>query len=224
LRQSKQWEPASRHHFFRFPLLGKISLWQSFWGRLRSANGRVERGGAASNSFCIDPTHIAPLNQFFKDAANGTLASFSYIDPGFGHNDEHPGSGQSIFAGQAQVANILNQFMNSKAWADSVFFLSYDEGGGPYDHVPAVPGHSNDNIITADMGFLPNGDVPDISAIAVNPDSHKPCLANGPPDSNGNPTPTANCDLQSSDPGQSQRTHRRFKGSRHSWVSGCPTS
>jgi phospholipase C len=157
--------------------------------------------GDASNSFCIDPTHIAPLNQFFKDSANGTLASFSYIDPGFGHDDEHPGSGQSIFAGQAQIANVLNQFMSSKSWADSVFFLSYDEGGGPYDHVPPVPGHSNDKTITADMGFLPGGNVPDISAIAVNPDSYKPCLANGPPDSNGNPTPTAHCDLQSTDPG-----------------------
>jgi phospholipase C len=157
--------------------------------------------GDASNSFCIDTTHIAPLSQFFKDAANGTLASFSYIDPGFGHNDEHPGSGQSIFLGQAQVANILNQFMNSKAWTDSVFFLSYDEGGGPYDHVPPVPGHSNDNTITANMGFLPAGNIPDISTIAVNPDSYKPCLANGPPDSNGNPTATAHCDLQSTDPG-----------------------
>src|ERR1700686_3413259 len=161
--------------------------------------------GDTSNSFCIDTTHIAPLNQFFKDADNGTLASFSYIEPAFGHNDEHPGSGQSIFTGQAQVANILNQFMNSKAWADSVFFLSYDEGGGPYDHVPPVPGHSNDKTLTVDMGFLPGGSIPDISTIAVNPDSNKPCLDNGRPDSNGNPTPTAHCDLQTSDPG-AQRT------------------
>ena len=45
---------------------------------------------------------------------------------------------------------ILSKFMNSPSWADSVFFLSYDEGGGPYDHVPPVPGHSNDktNIAT----------------------------------------------------------------------------
>ena len=51
--------------------------------------------GDASNSFCVDTTHIAPLSQFFKDADNGTLASFSYIEPAFGHSDEHPGSGQS---------------------------------------------------------------------------------------------------------------------------------
>ena len=83
--------------------------------------------------------------------------------------------------------------MSSASWGDSVFFLSYDEGGGPYDHVPPVPGHSNDNTITANMGYLPGGSIADIGGIAVNPDSYWPCLANG--------TATAHCDLQPTDPG-----------------------
>ena len=33
-----------------------------------------------------------------------------------------------------------------------------------------VLGHSNDKTITADMGFLPGGNIADISAIAVNPE------------------------------------------------------
>jgi phospholipase C len=157
--------------------------------------------GDASNSFCIDPTHIAPVSQFFTDAAAGQLPSFSYIEPAFGHSDEHPGSGQSILTGQAQIASMLNQFMNSASWADSVFFLSYDEGGGPYDHVPPVPGHSNDYTNILNMGFLPLGSIPDIGSIAVNADGYVPCLANGPPDGSGNPTPTAHCDLRPTDPG-----------------------
>lgn len=155
--------------------------------------GSKQAVGDASNAFCIDPTHIAPLSQFFTDVANGTLPNFSYIEAGYGVNDEHPGSGQSIFTGQAEVANIVGKLMNSPSWLDSVFFLSYDEGGGPYDHVPPVPGHSNDNTNIANMGFLPGGSIPDISTIAVNPDSFNPCLAN--------PTPTLHCDLDSSDPG-----------------------
>ncbi len=150
--------------------------------------------GDASNSFCIDPTHIAPLSQFFTDASAGTLASFSYIEPAFGLNDEHPGSGQSIFTGQIHAASILNQFMTSASWADSVFFLSYDEGGGPYDHVPPVPGQSNLNTNIANMGFLPLGNIPDIGSIAVNADSYFPCLPPGG-------VATANCDLVSVDPG-----------------------
>ncbi len=158
--------------------------------------------GDTANDFCIDPTHIAPLSQFFTDLTQGTLPSFSYIEAGYGVNDEHPGSGQSILSGQAQVANILNKFMASPSWANSVFFLSYDEGGGPYDHVPPVPGHSNDKTNTASLGNLPLGNVPDISTIAVNPDSFNPCLENGPPlTTGGSPTPTLHCDLKPSDPG-----------------------
>ena len=68
--------------------------------------------GDASNAFCIDPTHIAPLSQLFTDMANGTLPSFAYVEPGYGINDEHPGSGQSIFSGQAEVALITSKLMS----------------------------------------------------------------------------------------------------------------
>jgi phospholipase C len=150
--------------------------------------------GDSSNSFCIDPTHIAPLNDptygYFADLKNGTLPSFAFIEAGFGHNDEHPGSLQTVLDGQAQVAKIINALMTSSSWKDSVFFLSYDEGGGPYDHVPPVPGHSND---FTDPSL---GTIPDISSIAVNPDSYNPCVPSGG-------TPTVNCDLKSGDPGSS---------------------
>lgn len=146
--------------------------------------------GDSSNSFCIDPNHIAPLSQYFTDLTNGTLPSFAFIEAGYGNNDEHPGSGQSILLGQVQVANIVNSLMASPSWTDSVFFLSYDEGGGPYDHVPPVPGYSNANT-SASLGTIP-----DISKIAVNPDGYSPCVpANG--------VPTTHCDLASTDPGAS---------------------
>jgi len=144
--------------------------------------------GDSSNSFCIDPTHIAPLSTYFSDLTNGTLPSFAFIEAGYGNNDEHPGSGQSILMGQAQVANIVGQLMQSSSWKDSVFFMAYDEGGGPYEHVPPVPGHSNDNT---DASLVP---IPDISQIAVNADSYNPCVPAGG-------TPTLHCDLASTDPG-----------------------
>jgi phospholipase C len=144
--------------------------------------------GDTANSFCIDPNHIAPLSSYFSDLANGTLPSFAFIEAGYGNNDEHPGSGQSILAGQAQVANIVNTFMGSSSWKDSVFFLAYDEGGGPYDHVPPVPNQSN---LNTDSSL---GTIPDISTIAVNPDSYNPCVPSGG-------TPTTHCDLTATDPG-----------------------
>ncbi len=144
--------------------------------------------GDSTNSFCIDTSHIAPISTYFTDLTNGTLPSFAFIEAGYGNNDEHPGSGQSVLAGQAQVANIINSFMASSSWNDSVFFFSYDEGGGPYDHVPPVPGHSNDYTDTT------LGSIADISEIAVNPDQFNPCVPVGE-------TPTTHCDLSATDPG-----------------------
>jgi phospholipase C len=151
--------------------------------------------GDPTNSFCIDTNHIAPLSTYFSDLTDGTLPSFAFIEAGYGKNDEHPGSGQSILLGQAQVAYVVNSFMASPEWKDSVFFLSYDEGGGPYDHVPPVPGYSNQNT-DASLGTIP-----DISTISVNPDTtaqqpnlYFPCV---PPDG----TPTLHCDLATTDPG-----------------------
>lgn len=151
--------------------------------------------GDSTNSFCIDPTHVAPLSQYFTDLTNGTLPSFVFIEAGYGNNDEHPGSGQSVLAGQAQVAKIVNALMTSSEWKDSVFFLSYDEGGGPYDHVPPVPGHTNDMTTKSAVSNYPV----DVSTISVSPDSFNPCVP--APDANGNPTPTTNCDLKASYPG-----------------------
>ena len=144
--------------------------------------------GDTTNSFCIDTAHIAPLSTYYTDLNNGTLPSFAFIEAGYGVSDEHPGSNASILTGQAQVAKVINAFMASPEWKDSVFFLSYDEGGGPYDHVPPVAGHSNANT-DASLGTIP-----DISTIAVNADSYNPCLPSGG-------TPTLHCDLRSSDPG-----------------------
>jgi phospholipase C len=129
--------------------------------------------GDSSNSFCVDPNHIAPLSQYFTDVKNNTLPAFAFIESGSGLNDEHPGSGQSVLTGQAEVSKIVNALMTSPSWSSSAFFFSYDEGGGPYDHVPPVPGHSND---FTDKSL---GTITDISSIAVNPDSYNPCLETG---------------------------------------------
>jgi phospholipase C len=144
--------------------------------------------GDSSNSFCIDTNHIAPVSQYFTDLTNGTLPSFAFIEAGYGNNDEHPGSGQSVLTGQAQVAKLVNSLMSSSSWASSIFFFSYDEGGGPFDHVPPVPGHSNDFTSTSLGAF------PDISQISVNPDPYNPCVPSGG-------IPNLHCDLSSTDPG-----------------------
>ncbi len=152
--------------------------------------GSQQAVGDTSNAFCIDINHIAPLSHYFSDAANNTLPSYAFIETAYGQSDEHPGSGQPILEGQAKVSTIVNGLMQSPSWSSSVFFLSYDEPGGPFDHVPPVPGHSNDNTDSS------LGTIPDIASISVNADSYGPCLAPGG-------VPTLHCDLTPSDPGAS---------------------
>ncbi len=163
--------------------------------------------GDSTGSFCVDPTHIAPLSQYYLDVKNGTLPAYAFIEAGYGNNDEHPGSGQSVLAGQAEVAKVVNAFMGSPSWNDSIFFFSYDEAGGPYDHVPPVPGRSNDNTdamvgaasTATDIPVLQipttPGAAPVPGAIAVNADGYNPCQ---PPTAG---TATLHCDLSTNSPG-----------------------
>ncbi len=82
----------------------------------------------------------APIQKYLDILASPTadtdLPSFVWIDGGFGASglDEHPDN--NVQAGAAFVKTLIDALMNSPAWHDSVFILSYDEGGGLYDHVP----------------------------------------------------------------------------------------
>lgn len=92
-------------------------------------------------------SNIVPMSQYFTDLDNGKLPQVAFIDRDSKNGlDEHPGTGINIQKGAAYVKKIIDALMNSSAWQDSVFFLTYDEGGGFYDHVPPVVTVSPDGI------------------------------------------------------------------------------
>lgn len=64
------------------------------------------------------------------------LPQVIFIDSASGASglDEHPDN--NIQSGAAYVQSIIQALMQSDAWQDSAFILSYDEGGGLYDHIP----------------------------------------------------------------------------------------
>jgi phospholipase C len=185
--------PATTFTYFTYSV-GKHYLYQKNMERPTCMLPAQDSGTAVNdpnNSFCIDLTHVAPITQFVSDMANGTLPSFSWVEAGYSRNDEHPGSGQSILLGQAQIASLFNAFMAGPSWQDSIFFLSYDEGGGPYDHVPPVPHHTNDKTTAGDKSNYPV----DVATISVAPDSFAPCI----PATMDN-SATLHCDLRTSPP------------------------
>ncbi len=64
--------------------------------------------------------------------------------------DEHPEN--NVQTGAHDVAGIINALLTSKAWPDSVFILTYDEGGGVYDHVGPILVTPPDNLPPQDLG------------------------------------------------------------------------
>jgi phospholipase C len=77
--------------------------------------------------------NIQSLNDFYAAASSGTLPSVSWVAPN-AKVSEHPPS--SIGAGQTYVTTLINAIMRSPDWSSTAIFLSWDDWGGFYDHVP----------------------------------------------------------------------------------------
>jgi len=96
------------------------------------------------------PSNVVPVSQFLTDAQNGTLPQVAMIEGGYNSGlDEHPKN--NIQTGAVYVQSLIDPFMASPSWKDSVFILTYDEAGGLYDHVPPQPTINPDGISPIDL-------------------------------------------------------------------------
>lgn len=94
--------------------------------------------------------NIAPLGQFLTDVSAGNLPAVALIEAGLETGgDEHPSS--NVQKGALQVSTLINGLMSSSSWRDSVFLLTWDEGGGVYDHVPFAEAVNPDGIPVTDL-------------------------------------------------------------------------
>jgi phospholipase C len=97
-------------------------------------------GADLTASFFIDGIgHTAGLDDFAADAQNGTLPQVAWIDPAFlgdaaTLSDEEPPADMQY--GQQFVYRQVQALMSSPSWATSAMFITYDEAGGLFDHVP----------------------------------------------------------------------------------------
>ena len=145
---------------------------------------RLEAAGLTWRVYCDPPSHYsltglihAPrlasrfatnffsTRQFFEDAENGQLPTYSFIEPqiiGWNHNDMHPPFGDvlavvakqrgveddlhfdppsSLIAGEDLLARIYDAVRSSSSPTGSnhlntTLLVTFDEHGGTYDHVP----------------------------------------------------------------------------------------
>ncbi len=78
---------------------------------------------------------LVPMDQLFGDLSAGNLAQVTYIDPSEDFFiSEHPP--EQVSVGAAWTKGIIDAIMSSPAWKTTAIFLTMDESGGFYDHVP----------------------------------------------------------------------------------------
>ncbi len=76
---------------------------------------------------------IVDTAQFYVDARTGHLPQVCWVVP-TEEVSEHPP--YSIRQGMAYVTGLVNAVMEGPDWSTTAIFISYDEWGGFYDHVP----------------------------------------------------------------------------------------
>jgi phospholipase C len=158
---------------------------------------RLDQAGLSWRVYCDPPSHMSltgiihtprlwpyfgsrflTTDQFVHDAANGTLPTYSFIEPNllYGHNDMHPAFDalfpdtpidppSSLLGGEALLAKIYNAVRSgtsangSNAW-NTLLLVTFDEHGGTYDHVPppaAPPPHPASAPGQMNFGFDRSG-------------------------------------------------------------------
>jgi phospholipase C len=75
---------------------------------------------------------MSPETTVLADIAAGQLAQVTWIVPAY-NNSDHPGAPA---LGPDWVASIVNAIGKSKFWDSTAIFITWDDWGGWYDHVP----------------------------------------------------------------------------------------
>src|SRR5215831_11086428 len=94
------------------------------------------------------------IDEFFHRAATGTLPAVSVVEPSYtllddgSGTDDHPHA--DVRNGDAFLANVFYALATGPAWKNTVLIITFDEGGGFFDHV-APPRVVAANRVDTDM-------------------------------------------------------------------------
>ncbi|MEM0074872.1 MAG: alkaline phosphatase family protein [Nitrososphaerota archaeon] len=79
---------------------------------------------------------IGTVSQFERELTSGSLPSVSWVMPLGGTQDfsQHPP--ENVTQDEYWLNGVVDHIMESQYWNTTAIFITYDEGGGYYDHVP----------------------------------------------------------------------------------------
>ncbi len=99
------------------------------------------------------------IKDLTNDVKNNTLPKVSWVLPS--RNDsEHPGARSSPYRGGDFTHSVLTAITsNPEVWSKTIFFLTFDENDGLFDHLPApaVPSYNLDNTLAGKSTIDLNG-------------------------------------------------------------------
>ncbi|MGH2872510.1 MAG: phospholipase C, partial [Solirubrobacteraceae bacterium] len=96
---------------------------------------------------------VKTIPSFYADAAAGRLPPFSYICPNYKTtSEENP---QDIQLGERFVSKVVHALIHARTWSRTALFLTWDEHGGYYDHVPPPRAIQPDSIAPISFPGVP---------------------------------------------------------------------
>lgn len=114
-------------------------------------------------------TNFGKFAQFKVDAAAGTLAAYSFLEPSWGStgNSQHPN--YNVALGEQLILDTYRALRDGPAWNSTLFIVTYDEHGGCYDHVPPPWGATAPDDSVGEFGFDFTRFGPRVPAVVVSP-------------------------------------------------------
>jgi phospholipase C len=85
-----------------------------------------------------NPATMQDLSAFDDALDQGGLPAVSFVKA-IEYKTEHPGQGVTLSAGVTFLTGIVEHVMQSRYRGDTLVLITYDEGGGYYDHVAPPP-------------------------------------------------------------------------------------
>jgi phospholipase C len=98
-------------------------------------------------------SHFLPFENFQADADDGSLPTYSFIEPRLilDGNDQHPP--RDIRPGEKLMHEVYQSIRTSRKPEEILLVITYDEHGGCYDHVPPPFGAVAPEPVSPDSAF-----------------------------------------------------------------------
>jgi phospholipase C len=109
----------------------------AYYSATNTQNGYIFSAYSAISRYRNNPTlwaqHMFPVDNVLGDIGAGLLPPVTWITP-LHELSDHPE--HSMCQGENWTTQVVNAIMRSPMWKDTVIFITWDDWGGFYDHVP----------------------------------------------------------------------------------------